>query len=254
MTQRYLQVPPPPTVFDDPTHWADGPFAAFDVETTGKDPETAHIVQASFLVVAPEGDELLARHTTLVRLPKGVECDPDAVAAHGITPERIAAEGEGREMALYGLYTMFQHAARRNWPVVIYNTPYDWAVVRQEWKRIGLQHEPGWRGLPDVHFLDPLVLDRHLDKYRKGGRRLAQVAAHYGVPLGDDAHDAEADCLAAVGVARAIIAAHPHLRTFTLGQLQERQADMDRIWLEDINAYFRRQGRAPLRRRSGWPA
>ena len=51
--------------------------------------------------------------------------------------------------------------------------------------------------------LDPRVLDKHLDRYRKGRRTLTDLCAHYGVTL-EGAHDAAADALAALDVVRAL--------------------------------------------------
>ena len=54
-----------------------------------------------------------------------------------------------------------------------------------------------------LRVLDPRVLDRHLDRYRKGRRTLTDLCAHYGVTL-EGAHDAAADALAALEVVRAL--------------------------------------------------
>ena len=51
--------------------------------------------------------------------------------------------------------------------------------------------------------LDPRVLDKHLDRYRKGRRTLTDLCAHYDVAL-EGAHDAAADALAAMDVVRAV--------------------------------------------------
>jgi DNA polymerase-3 subunit epsilon len=40
--------------------------------------------------------------------------------------------------------------------------------------------------------VDPLVIDKWLDRYRKGSRKLEAICAHYGAVL-DEAHDADFD-------------------------------------------------------------
>ena len=47
--------------------------------------------------------------------------------------------------------------------------------------------------------LDPRVLDKHIDPYRRGGRKLTDLCAHYKVAL-DGAHSADADAIAACRV------------------------------------------------------
>src|SRR5437588_459876 len=51
--------------------------------------------------------------------------------------------------------------------------------------------------------LDPRVLDKHADRYRRGHRTLTDLCAHYGVAL-TAAHDAAADAVASLAVTRAI--------------------------------------------------
>ena len=51
--------------------------------------------------------------------------------------------------------------------------------------------------------IDPLVIDKAVDRYRKGKRTLEAAAELYGVAL-DDAHDAGADAIAAGRVAQAM--------------------------------------------------
>ncbi|MEV5969397.1 hypothetical protein [Streptomyces sp. NPDC051921] len=69
---------------------------------------------------------------------------------------------------------------------------------------------------------DPLVLDRHVDRYRPGTRSLRAVAEWYGVPLarpGDPGADAEAALL----VAQAVAACHPPLAKLSRPALHTEQ-------------------------------
>ncbi|MER6923464.1 exonuclease domain-containing protein, partial [Streptomyces spiralis] len=61
----------------------------FDLETTGTDPREARIVTAAVIEVR-EGEPV--GHREWLADP-GVEIPPDAVAVHGISNERAAAEG-----------------------------------------------------------------------------------------------------------------------------------------------------------------
>ena len=72
-------------------------------------------------------------------------------------------------------------------------------------------------------FLDPLVIDRALDKCRKGSRKLEETARFYKVEL-NSAHGAQADAKAALGVMGALINAYPELKEHKLADLQLLQA------------------------------
>lgn len=72
---------------------------------------------------------------------------------------------------------------------------------------------------------DPLILDRHVDRYRPGGRSLPAVAEWYGVPHerpGDPASDAEV----ALGVAVAVAASYPAVARLSRPMLHAEQT----IW------------------------
>jgi DNA polymerase III epsilon subunit-like protein len=83
-------------------------------------------------------------------------------------------------------------------PVVAYNAPFDFSLLKYE----ALRH-----GIPPIlepsPVIDPLVLDKAHDRFRRGKRTLEAVAAHYAVPL-VGAHDAAADAIAAGRVAQAL--------------------------------------------------
>ena len=83
-------------------------------------------------------------------------------------------------------------------PVTIYNAPYDLTLLDREAVRHGI--EPLVAPAP---IIDPLVIDKGIDKFRKGKRTLESAAQFYGVEL-SDAHDATADAVAAGRVAQAI--------------------------------------------------
>ncbi|MFJ5708699.1 hypothetical protein [Streptomyces sp. NPDC093105] len=100
------------------------------------------------------------------------------------------------------------HLASRELLVVWY-APHVLTTLHAELLRHGLA--PLADRLPEgvvAPVCDPLVLDRHADRYRPGGRSLSAVAAWYGVAHerpGDPASDARA----ALGVAGAVAAAYP---------------------------------------------
>jgi DNA polymerase III subunit epsilon len=212
--------------------WADGPLCGFDLETTGTDPETARIVTAC--VATEIGAELKVR--TWLSDVGGAEIPAGASAVHGITTARARAEGIPAARAVAEI-SLELSAFGRHMPVVIYNAPYDLTVLDREIRRQHLHVRP-----PDgLVVIDPLVLDKHLDRYRRGSRKLADTCAHYGVRLAD-AHDAKADTLAAVALARQLAARYPEIAVMTPPELRELQVKAKADQAASFQDYLRRKG------------
>jgi DNA polymerase-3 subunit epsilon len=124
-------------------------------------------------------------------------------------------------------------------PIVVYNATYDWPLLGAELERHALDPLPG---VPPVILIDPLVLDRHLARFRKGKRTLGVVAAHYGVQL-EGAHRADQDAEAAAALARAIAAKFPEVQVGG-PELVAYQVAAHREWRDSFNEYMTRSGRA----------
>lgn len=217
-------------------HWADSLFPSLDFETTGTDPKEARIVTASAIVVQPSGN--LAHEYGCVVDP-GVEIPEEASNVHGWTLERIH-DHEGAVTtyaALHELVSWLRRVRELNLPVVIYNASYDWPLLFAELDRHEYPYEPELKKIP---LLDPLVMDRVLDRYRRGKRKLELVAAHYRVKL-DDAHDAKADSWAAAMVMRALVKNYPMLRRSSLEELQELQKTWHLEYATRMNAFFEKE-------------
>lgn len=178
-------------------NWWEGRLVGLDLETTAPDPEEARIVTAAFVVC---GGGLPTGTQTWLADP-GVEIPEEATAVHGITTERARADGRPMQDVLVGvLANLHEHCVvRPHHPLVIFNARYDLTVLDREARRHGC------RPLGDVLVVDPFVIDKWLDRYRKGSRKLDAMCAHYGATL-DGAHDASFDALAACRVAWAIAA------------------------------------------------
>lgn len=178
--------------------WSNGPLLAFDCETTDKDPEEARIVSAATVLI--DAGKIAFSHSWLSDLD-GEEIPAEATAVHGITTERAHVEGEpAREVLWQILETIVKRPLGA--PMIAFVARFDLTVVDREMRRMGLG------GLDDIgllHVLDPLVIDRHLDKFRKGSRTLEAVARYYerkdGKKILDAAHDATSDALAAARLA-----------------------------------------------------
>src|SRR5690606_21222790 len=91
--------------------------------------------------------------------------------------------------------------------------------------------------------VDPLILDRHIDRFRKGSRKLIDVAAHYGVALAEeDAHGSAADAWAPRRVARLFANRNPKLAALEPVELHETQVKAAAEQAHNFADYLRKQG------------
>ena len=224
------------------TGWAAGPLAAFDLETSGVDPIEARIVTATVAVVnvspAIEPSRWLA--------DPGIEIPAEATAVHGITTEHAREHGEDARRVAGGVAETLRMQWLAGRPVVIFNAPYDLTVLACELDRYGL--DP----LDEIGpVIDPLVLDRVLDRFRRGKRTLVAACEHYRVKL-DGAHDSTADAVAAARVAWRIGQVYPQVAEMTLPELHVFQEEAYADWAEHFEGYLRGKGSSEVIDRS-WP-
>ncbi|MEU6099220.1 3'-5' exonuclease [Streptomyces flaveolus] len=221
----------------------------FDLETTGTDPREARIVTAA--VIEVRGGEPLGRREWLA--DPGVEIPADAVAVHGISNERAAAEGRPADQVADAIASVLADHWKAGVPVVAYNAAFDLTLLSAELRRHGL---PSLRerlgGLDPAPVIDPYTIDRSVDRYRRGKRNLEAVCREYGVPL-DAAHDASADALAAARLASAIAGRHPKVAALGPVELHHRQIEWYAQWAADFQSFLRRKGDAMAVVDGTWP-
>ena len=222
--------------------WVEGPYTAFELETTGTDPFEARIVTATIVEVGWAG--VLAERHWLIN--PGVEIPAAAAAIHGVTTERAQAEGQDPGRAVYDIACAISQTWSRGLPLVVFNANYDLTLLQREmdrWCEAELS--------PLGPILDPLVIDRALDRWRSGKRRLADVCAAYGVRQ-DDAHSSPGDALAAARLAWRMSHDYSAVGHRTLQELQMWQAEQHVSWAEDFERYLRAKGRPDVIERE-WP-
>lgn len=206
------------------TYW-DTRLAVFDLETTGVDVDTSRIVSACIAVLEPDGS-LHAQFNWLA--DPGIEIPEGASAVHGITTERARGDGRTAETVVGEITATIRALLAVGIPLVVYNAPYDLSLLDRECRR----HRVEPLGSPHP-VIDPLVIDKAVDRYRKGKRTLVAAAERYGVDLAD-AHDAAADAIAAGRVAQAIARAFPDEVDVSFADLHGRQ----QIWYAEQAAAF----------------
>jgi DNA polymerase-3 subunit epsilon len=227
--------------------WREGELLGFDLECTSALPDTA--IPVAFALVAIGDGEVLSRRYALV--DPGIEIPAESIAVHGITTEECRERGGALGVSLVGICNQLATASRAGTPIVACNAAYDLTVLDRCFRReFGVDpFYEGWAG----PVIDPLVLDRHCDTYRKGSRKLADLCAHYDVPMGK-AHHAGSDAEAAVRVSIAIAEKYAEVDHADPELLTVLQQGWHREFINHLSDYFVSQGREPIpESERAWP-
>lgn len=230
---------PPPA----PQSWTTGAWTVFDTETTGRDPRTARLVTATVATLGPQRPT--EPRTWLV--DPGVDIPAEATAIHGITTERARTEGTDPAGAVLEIRDALYAAWDWGQPVIAFNAVYDLTLLDRNLHRQG-------HGPLDVTGLvvDPYVLDREVDPYRRGKRTLTAACTHYRVRL-DGAHDATADAIAAARILWVLLRRFPALASMDPETLMGHQA----VWHDKRQGsfadYLRAQGQDASDVNGEWP-
>jgi DNA polymerase-3 subunit epsilon len=224
---------------------------ALDTETTGVNPWEARIVTCS--MVYDDGQGSPQRVFDWIIDP-GIEIPEGASNVHGITTEKARAEGVPAADGVRQIAAHLEPIMNLGIPLNVYNASYDLTLLLSEFER------------HDVYFpyefnrvIDPLVIDKQIDKYRKGKRQLAVTAALMNYDL-TNAHSADADCKASIAVARGFGTKYtPEAKVEeiyydTIDEIHEKQIEWKRQQAEGLQSYFRRTKNDPTIVINGeWP-
>ncbi|MDO5721513.1 MAG: exonuclease domain-containing protein [Actinomycetaceae bacterium] len=226
--------------------WSEQPLVGFDTETTGVDPQSSRLVTAAIIVREDGAD----RKRTWLANP-GVEIPVAASQVHGVTTEYARAHGADPKQVLEEVASLLTAHLLAGHPVVAFNAKYDLELMEAELTRHGLPTLTQRLGrlLPVI---DPLVLDRALDRWRKGKRTLSDVAALYGVRVPGEAHNADVDVLLALGVAQEIARRYPNIAQLSALELHHFQVDAYRDWAQGF-IQFRRHSNPQFTMSTKWP-
>lgn len=229
-------------------NWFEGRLAAYDIETTGTDTENDRIVTAAISVVG--GGEESESRTWLV--DPGVDIPAEATSVHGITNERARSEGQSAASAVAEITQTLASVVAEDIPIVAFNARFDLTILDREARRHGVEPLIELVGGPDgLLVIDPYVLEKQINRYRTGGRTLSILCQDYGIPL-TDAHDADADALAAARLAWVLGKKNEELGAYDLPSLHEEQI----MWADEqgrsLQAHFDRQGRSESVQ-TAWP-
>ena len=224
------------------TSWSMHPRAAFDLETTGKDPRTARIVTAS-IVVVDEAGVVADTHEWLA--DPGVEIPEEAAAIHGVSTAHAREHGRPSDVVTAEVGAVLAALFANNIPVIAFNASYDFTVLAHEARRHGLAQ------ITASPVIDPFICNKHVDKFRKGSRTLVALCEEYGIKL-DDAHTSAADAEATLRLADALAAKYSSLRLDTK-ELHTAQVEWARAQAADFQAYLRRSKDPAAVIEGSWP-
>lgn len=217
-----------------------------DTETSGTDVYNDHIVTA-FLGLMDETGNWTRKLEWLIDF--GGEIPEGAAAVHGISTQQMRAKGRRDvQTALLEIRSIIEYETGRGTPLVIYNASFDLTLLNSELRR----HDRAELDVTHISVIDPFVIDKEMNKYRKGKRTLTTIAPYYNVPVETNAHDAGADCLMT-----GRIALH-QLRS--LGETFESLTKKQKVWKAEqassLQHYFRTKA-SPLQPDAvvdpGWP-
>jgi DNA polymerase III subunit epsilon len=218
--------------------WHLGPMLAFDIESTGTDVESDRIVTACTALIDGTGAKPPEVRKWLISV--AIDIPAEASAIHGVTTEIAREHGAEPGVAIEEIANTVTAALWAGIPVVAYNAPFDLTILDRETRREGL--EPLADLLPaSLAVIDPLVLDKYVDPFRRGSRKLTDVCAHYGVRL-DQAHDAAADAIGAARVAWQIARKYPALASKPLAELHQLQVRAKAEQAKSFQDHLRRKG------------
>lgn len=230
--------------------WHHGPMLAFDLEATSIDPTEARIVSACLAWCVAGSEPEVASWI----VDPGVEIPAEATEVHGITTEQ-AREGWQPPDVLAILADALTTSWQAGEAVVVMNAAYDLTLLDCELRRHNLPalaDRCATGGIKRMLIVDPLVIDRHVDRYRPGKKRLEDLCRVYDVSPGD-AHTAESDALAVARIAWRQAERFPQqVGSVALHQLMSDQVDWHVEYATRLQEYFDRIGKED-RVSTEWP-
>lgn len=221
--------------------WAQGRLYAADTETDGPNPEDARIITATVLGLGG-GQERTARQWLLKPerpIPEG------ATAVHGITTEYATEHGTERAAAIDDIAGEIACVFVNELPLIVFNAAFDLTVLDRECRRVGVSTvadrlKPG---APFGPVIDPYVIDKQVDRFRRGKRTLGVMCELYGIDLGN-AHDATADALGAARLAYKLAARYPQVGEMSALDLHAAQVGWRAEQQASLGEYFAKQGKS----------
>ncbi|MEY6567437.1 3'-5' exonuclease [Streptomyces sp. PGLac3x] len=204
------------------THWYEGPLAALRLRATGPDAEEDRLVTAAVVV-----QDLAGARPRVLRwlVSPGVTVTEEEAARHGLTRDQVERTGRWPAPVMEEVGRSLAAHAAAGRPLVVDDAPAALTLLDRELRRHRASSLGAYLAGVPLSVLDPRVLDTHLDRYRKGSRRLDALCLRYGVPA-PPPHDAAEEARTAIEVVRALARVFaPRLQRLTPAELHALQED-----------------------------
>lgn len=225
-------------------------YVGFDIESTGIDPMTDRIVTFSIISQDTNMEQTLYEWT----VNPGIEIPEGAAAVHGVTTEDAVRDGRPPAEVLPEIVAVLNYELSFEDAILTaYNCPFDLTMLREEYKRHGIIPKDSTYVedlVAHVGIIDPLVIDKEVNKYRRGSRKLIDVAETHGFNL-TNAHNSTADVEATIYLAEKFMTMFEDKAT--IYELMELQATAKAGQASSLSEYFKKQGREDWEVDGSWP-
>ncbi len=213
-------------------------FIGFDLETTGVNSFRDVPVSYGFVERSDVASASLMEHAYV---NPGVAIPAGAIAIHGITNEMVSDATPLDEAVEVLADRLAKHWANGD-VIVGMNVAYDLTMVDSLCRRLGRATLSERSDVGAV--VDVLVLDRHFDKWRKGGRKLTDLCRHYGVSLSR----------ASLLVLEVMRSRFPQFDRIPVADLSSAISAWYQEWLSSFSRYLEKKGDTPIAPgRYQWP-
>lgn len=207
--------------------WHNGELLAYDCETTGVNVEQDRIVTAS--VVRVSNDHSVKVLSWIVN--PGVDIPESATKIHGVSNSYVVDHGDAPEKVLPLIVEQLEEGT----PKVVFNAQFDMTILDRELRRHNICRHV-W-GLEFWPIIDPFVIDKHCDPYRKGKRTLKDTCKHYDIKEFAN-HQAGADALAAARLAWKLAYSWKELAESHPNEIHQWQKNWYKEQGESLRIYF----------------
>lgn len=223
--------------------WHRGPLAAYDCETNGVDIAHDRIVTAALIRSGGKPLEWLSDLD-------GAEIPEDAYNVHKISTGHARAHGRPAKEVVEEIAAAIAAELAAGSSLVVMNAPFDLPLLDAECGRYGVPTVADRFGCVEP-VIDPLVIDKRVERYRKGKRNLETLASLYKVTL-TEAHTARADAQAALDVAVKMAERYEELR-LPAHRIHLHQVHWHAAWAANFQAFLRRKGETGAVVDGSWP-
>lgn len=229
--------------------WIDNDVVAFDLETTGTDIENDRVVTAALIRLQPDG-RMVWERSWLV--DPGVPIPAEAAAIHGVTTERARQGGAAAPGAIEAITQEVAEGLLGGVPLVVMNARFDLTLLDRECRRHGVPALTDRLGHEPAPVVDPLILDKYVDRYRRGKRTLQALCEYYAVTF-NSAHQAGEDAFAAARVALRVGEKYPEIGGKTAAALHDLQVRAAAAQAASFQQYLRRTANPQAYVEPAWP-